>query len=146
MLPYWSSRGITFRESGSLPKGHGFESLAGSNCRWEEWMNSALSTFNTTTELPFSKAPNPQLLPGRRNPLLRVCVHGVCVFTTVCVHLNGINAEHKFWVWIPILGHTSCHFCFNLFDDWLLYWWCTQINTIYNNNNNDNSLLTGFTK
>ncbi len=43
------------------------------------------------------KATNPQLLPGRRNingcPLHRVCVHGVCVgvcvFTAVCVHLDG---------------------------------------------------------
>uniref|UniRef100_A0A672KQG2 RNA-binding motif, single-stranded-interacting protein 3-like n=1 Tax=Sinocyclocheilus grahami TaxID=75366 RepID=A0A672KQG2_SINGR len=40
---------------------------------------TALSpTFNTTTEVPLSKALNPQLLPGRRSingcPLLRVCV------------------------------------------------------------------------
>ncbi len=27
-------------------------------------------------------------------PLLRGCVHGVCV----CVHLDGLNAEHKFHV------------------------------------------------
>ncbi len=47
-------------------------------------------------EVLLSKAPNPQLLPGRRSingcPLLLVCVHGVCVFTVcvcsrcVCVH------------------------------------------------------------
>ncbi len=46
-------------------------------------------SFNTTTEVPLSKAPNPQLLPGRRSmngcPLLRVCAHGVCVFTAMCV-------------------------------------------------------------
>ncbi len=37
----------------------------------------ALSTLNTTTEVPLSKAPNTQLLPGSINgyPLLRVCVH-----------------------------------------------------------------------
>ncbi len=55
--------------------------------------------FDTTTEVPLSKAPNPQLLPGHRSigcPLLRVCAHGVCVLTTVCVHLDGLNAEHKF--------------------------------------------------
>ncbi len=54
---------------------------------------------------PLSKAPNPQLLPGRRSigcPLLRVCVH-----CCVCVHLDGLNAEHKFRVWVTILGHTS---------------------------------------
>ncbi len=71
----------------------------------------SLSNLNTSTEVrPLSKAPNPQLLPGRRSigcPLLRVCVHGVCVFTTVCVHLDGLNAEHKFRVWVAILGHTS---------------------------------------
>ncbi len=42
-------------------------------------MNSALSTLNTTTEVPLSKAPNPQLLPVCRSingcPLLWVCVH-----------------------------------------------------------------------
>ncbi len=46
-------------------------------------MYSALSTLITMTEVPLSKAPNPQLLPGRRSingcPLLRVCVNGVCV-------------------------------------------------------------------
>ncbi len=37
---------------------------------------------------PLSKTPNPQLLPGCRSigcPLLQMCVHGVCVFTAVCV-------------------------------------------------------------
>ncbi len=78
-------------------------------------MSSALSTLNTTTEMPLSKAPNPQLFPGRRSingcPLLRVCVHGVCVFTDVCVcTLDGLNAEHKFRVWVTILGCMSRHF------------------------------------
>ncbi len=62
------------------------------NCGGGGGMYSSLSTFNTTIEVPLSKAPNPQLLPGRRSingcPLLRVCVHGVCVFTAVCVHLG----------------------------------------------------------
>ncbi len=80
-------------------------------------MYSALSTFNTMTEVPLSKGPNPQLLPGRRSingcPLLWVCVHDVCVFTAVCVHLDGLNAEHKFLVWVTILGHMSRHFHFH---------------------------------
>ncbi len=57
-----------------------------------------------------SKAPNPQVLPGRRSigcPLLRVCVHCVYVHYCVCVHLDGLNAEHKFRVWVSIPGHTS---------------------------------------
>ncbi len=69
-------------------------------------MYSALSTFNTTTEVPLSKALNLQLLPGRRS------IHGVCVFTTVCMHLDGLNAEQKFRVWVTILGHMSLHFHF----------------------------------
>ncbi len=39
-----------------------------------------------------------------------MCVHGVCVcslLTAVCVHLDGLNAEHKFQVWDTILDHTS---------------------------------------
>ncbi len=90
------------RESDLKSEGCGFESqvrqglLVGGVT-----VQLSLSTLNTTTEVrPLSKAPNPQLLPGRRSigcPLLRVCVHGVCVFT-VCVYLDGLNAEHKFQV------------------------------------------------
>ncbi len=81
--------------------------VSGRNCRWGEWMSSALSTLNTTTEVPLSKVPNTQLLPGCHSlndyPLLCVCVHGVCT-------LDGLNAEHDFQVWVTILGHTSLHF------------------------------------
>ncbi len=88
-------------------------------------MYSAHSTFNTTTEVSLSKALNPQLLPGRRNingcPQLQVCVHGVCVFTAVCVcTLDGLNAEHKFRVWVTILGRMSHQFFTSLFTDPLL--------------------------
>ncbi len=40
---------------------------------------------------PLSKAPNPQLLPGRRSigcPLLRMCVHGVCSLQCVCTWMG----------------------------------------------------------
>ncbi len=80
-------------------------------------MYSVLSTLNTMTEVPLSKAPSPQLVPGRRSingcPLLRVHVHGVCVFTAVCVHFGWVNAEHKFQVWVTILGRMSRHFHFH---------------------------------
>ncbi len=80
---------------------------SGRDCRWGEWITSTLSTFNTTTEVrPLSKAPNPQLLPGRRS------IGSGCMFTTVCVHLDGLNAEHKFRVWVTILGHTPLPFPF----------------------------------
>ncbi len=59
-----------------------------------------------------SKAPIPQLLPRRRSingcPLLRVCAHGVCVCSLLCVcALGWVNAEHEFWVWVTILGCMS---------------------------------------
>ncbi len=80
-------------------------------------MYSALSTLNTTTEVPLSKAQNPQLLPGCCSingcPLLRVCVHGVCVFTVSVCTLDGLNAEHKFRVWVTILGCMARHFTLN---------------------------------
>ncbi len=63
--------------------------------------------------VPLSKAPNPQLLPGRRSikgcPLLRVCV-----LTAVYVHLGLANAEHGFRVWVTIPGRMSHHFHFSL--------------------------------
>ncbi len=49
-------------------------------------MYSTLSLhLNTTTEVPLSKAPNPQLLPGHRSINDFGCVFMVCVFTAVCV-------------------------------------------------------------
>ncbi len=81
-----------------------------------EWIPVLSSTLNTTTEVrPLSKTPNPQLLPGRRsNMCVCVCVC-VCVFTAVCVHLHGLNAEHKFRVWVTNSGHMSLHFTFSKF-------------------------------
>ncbi len=96
-------------------------------------MYSALFTFNTMTGVPLSKTLNPQLLPGRRSingcPLLRVCVHGVCVCVfTVCVcvcTLDGLNTEHKFRVWVTILGHVTFTFTFtfNQYCYWSVYWY-----------------------
>ncbi len=57
-----------------------------------------------TTEVPLSRAPNPQLLPGRRSINgchLLVCVHGVCVFTAVCVHFGWVECRAQ----IPSMGH-----------------------------------------
>ncbi len=56
----------------------------------------SLSTLNTTTEVPLSKAPNPQLPTAP----------GVCSLLCVCT-LDGLNAEHKFQVWVTILGHVT---------------------------------------
>ncbi len=84
-------------------------------------MSSALSTFNTMTEVPLSKTPNPQLLPGSLGGVCSrcacVCVHVcVCVRACVCVcsllcvcTLNGLNAGLKFRVWFTIPGRMSRH-------------------------------------
>ncbi len=82
------------------------------------WNNMRLSKwwqFSILVEL--EQGTEPQLLPGRHNingcPLLRVGVHGVCVCvcSLLCVcTLDGLNAEHKFRVWVTILGRMSCHF------------------------------------
>ncbi len=108
----FGSRSLMLESRTRNPKVAG-SSLRSGNCRWGEWMYSA---FNTTTEVLLSKAPNPQLLPGRRSingcPLLRVCVHGVCVFTAVCVHFGWDKCRAQ----IPSMGYhtwphvTSLHF------------------------------------
>ncbi len=83
----------------------------------------SVSTLNTMTEVPLNKAPKPQLLPGRRSingcPLLRVCVHGVCVCVCVCsllcvYTLDELNAEHKIRVWVTILGRMLLRIFSNL--------------------------------
>ncbi len=60
-------------------RGCGFESR-----HWQE--------LSTTEVKPLSKALNPQLLPRRR----RVG----CPLLLVCVHLDGLNAEHTFHCWL----------------------------------------------
>ncbi len=92
---------------------------SGRDCKWggsEKWKCSlppSIPRSNTTTEVrPLIKAPNSQLLPGRYSiscPLLRVCG---CVCVCVCVYLDGLYTEHKFQVWVTILGLTSLHFIY----------------------------------
>ncbi len=57
-----------------------------SKCTFTSARSSALSTFNTTTEVPLSKAPNPQLLPGR-----------------VCAHFGWVKCRAQ----IPSMGHCT---------------------------------------
>ncbi len=40
---------------------------------------------------------------------VRVSVLAGIVGIAVCVHLDGLNAEQKFWVWVTILGNIVCH-------------------------------------
>ncbi len=62
-------------------------------------------------KVPLSKAPNPQhkWLPNA----LGVCSQCVCSLLCVCT-LDGINAEHKFQVWVTILGRMPRHFLVSL--------------------------------
>ncbi len=51
---------------------------------------------------------------------LFVCLFVVlfCLFTThccVCAHLDGLNAEDQFRVWVTILDNTSLFFFFDAF-------------------------------
>ncbi len=76
------SRGLMDRVLDLKPEvtqGCGFESLL-----WQE--------VSMTEVRPLSKAPNPQLLPGR-------CNVG-CPLLQVWVHLNGLNAENTFHCWL----------------------------------------------
>ncbi len=84
-------------------------------------------------EVPLSKAPNPHLLPGHYSincyPLLRVCVHGVCVFTAVCVHLGWVKCRahimsmgHHTWPYVTYSGWCCC-FCHSV-AFFGVYWLC----------------------
>ncbi len=76
-LPDWGAVGGAARRCGqSWPNGSSLSTSR--DCKCGERMSSVLYNFNTTTEVPLSREPNPQLLPGRRSingcPLFQVCV------------------------------------------------------------------------
>ncbi len=89
-------------------------------------MNSTLSTFNTMTEVPLSKA----LGAGAMAAHCSGCVFTVCVFTTHCcvVHLDGLNAEDQFRVWVTILDNTSHIYFYFIFMQ--IFTYITQIFTL----------------
>ncbi len=69
----WGSRGLMDSESDLYAESCGFESQVRQGL-----LVGGVSSFNTTTEVSLSKAPNPQLLPGRCN----MAAHcSECVFT-----------------------------------------------------------------
>ncbi len=99
---------------------------SGRDCRWGEGITSALfhpqyhdwgETLEQGTEPPTaSRAPQQYGCP-----LLQVCSLCVCVHYFVCVHMDWLNAEHTFQVWVSILGHTSLlfHFSFSIVSSFL---------------------------
>ncbi len=103
---YRGNRGLIVRESDCNPKVAEFESQV-----QQELLVGGVNVQHSFhpqyhwPEVPFSKSPNPQLLSWEPQhkcyPLLRVCVHGVCLFTAVCVHLGWV----KFRAPIPSMGH-----------------------------------------
>ncbi len=77
-----------------------------------------------TTEVPLSKAPNPQLLPGRCSINLStapVCVHCVCVcvFTAVCVHFRWVKCRAR----VPSMGHHTWPHITSLHNHFTSYIW-----------------------
>ncbi len=66
-----------------------------------------VSPINTTTEVrPRARQRAPKMLPGHRSigcPLLRVCVHSVCLFTSHCCvcALGWVKCRPQ----IPSMGH-----------------------------------------
>ncbi len=82
---------------------------SGRNCRWLKWITSALSTFNTTTEVrPLSKAPNPQLLPGCRSIGCPLCVHYcVCALGWVKCRAQIPSMGHHTWPHVTSLSLSS---------------------------------------
>ncbi len=73
-------------------------------------MSSTLSTLNTTTEVLEQGTDHPTTPWAPRHKWLPTAqgVCSRCVFTAVCT-LDGLIAEHKFRVWVTILGHMSRH-------------------------------------
>ncbi len=69
-------------------------------------------------------------------PLLRVCVHGVCVFTAVCVHLGWDKCRaqipsmgHHTWSYVTSLSLSLCgNYCSSILcekirqDDLIIFW------------------------
>ncbi len=110
-LIYLSIPTLMVTELDSLSKGCEFESRAGRNCNWGEWMSSALclhlqyhdwGALEQGTEPPTApRAPQHKWLPTAPGVLT------VCVFTAVCVYFGWVNAEHTFYVWVTILGFMS---------------------------------------
>ncbi len=72
---------------------------------------------------PWARHRTPNCCPGAATIWLPTALD---VFTAVCVHLDGLNAEHKFRVWVTLSGHTSLHFSFTKFD---YVWQCKSFNS-----------------
>ncbi len=107
---------------------------AGRDCRWREWMSSALSppsiprlrsrflyllskvSLFTFQRDALEKGTEPPTAPQAQQHKWLPTAPGVCSLLCVCVcslmcvcTLDGINAEHEFSVWVTILGRMSHH-------------------------------------
>ncbi len=87
-------------------------------------MYSTLSTLNTMTEVPVSKAPNPNCSPGAAAVWLPtapgVCSQCVCVCVFVCsllcVHFGWVKCRAQ----IPSMGHHTWSYVTSHFSFFLL--------------------------
>ncbi len=91
---------------------------SGRNCRWGEWITSALFHLQYHDWGALEQGTEPQLLPGHCSinscPLLRVCVHDVCVCvcSLLCVHFGWVNADRA---QIQSMGITNMSHHFHFF-------------------------------
>ncbi len=110
-FPLWGSRGLMDRDldleiwtcnlrlwvriSGlaGIVFGGGVNNERSLHLRYHDWGE----TLEQGTEPPTAPRAPQHWLPTAL---------GVCV----CTHLDGLNAEHKFRVWLTILGHKSIFF------------------------------------
>ncbi len=94
----WGKSWPNGRESDSKSKGCEFESWSGRDCCW----GSECTTLSPLWISRRDALEQSNCSPGvaAYGPLLRVCVHGVCV------HLDGWIAEHEFRIW------AVCHVTF----------------------------------
>ncbi len=83
------------------------------------WLNVPCLSANRAK----SAHPKPSLEQGTEPPIAPraleqwlptapgLCPQCVCsLLTAVCVHLDGLNAEHQFQVWVTILDNTSHYY------------------------------------
>ncbi len=114
-IPPGGSRGLMVRESDSYSKGSEFESWAGRNCRWGEWMYSALSTLNTTTEVHgriiqwalWALAQGHEFKSMRQWQKIYILFTKNVMWFSYSAYITNKKKEYFIYIYIYIYIHTS---------------------------------------
>ncbi len=112
----WGRPGLMVRESNSQPFVVSSSLRSGRNCRWGSECTALSSPSIPRLRCPWARHRTPNCSPGAATLAAHCsgCVFTVCVCSLLCVcTLDGLNAEHKFRVWVTILGRMSRHFHFH---------------------------------